>query len=140
MEKLTQTQEKLLKVMTDPENWGKTYTELAKITGCSRNTVYLAVKNDYFVKRYNDIAMTILGSRTGDIINASVKNALKREGFNDRKLLLTITGIYKESPLVSNNNVGNVYFGKPTADGKLIIDTDVDYTTDDDVIFIDDVH
>lgn len=101
MDKLTKTQEKILQVMTDPTNWGTSQTQIAELANCSRNSVYLAVKDTDFIKRYNDITMNILGSRTADIINASIRQAMTPEGFNDRKMLLTMTGLYSDKTQIA---------------------------------------
>lgn len=106
----TPSEEKLLKVLLDPNNLGKSITEKCKIAGVARNTYYDALKKPKFTALLKDVSFVLLKGILPDIINASYDNAITPQGHLDRKMLLTLGGYIAEKPIVDvnfNNNLEN---------------------------------
>lgn len=94
--KPTTAEKKLLEVLLNPENTGKSVTELCNLASISRNKYYEAMKNSKFVELVNDITLDLIKGKIHDVLNATYIHALGAKGHQDRKLLLTMAGLYAE--------------------------------------------
>lgn len=92
----TTAERKLLEVMLNPDNFALSDTKLCQLAGVSRNTFYKSMKKTGFVDYYNELSMNALRGKVGNILQASAVYALSPEGFQDRKMLLTMTGLYAD--------------------------------------------
>lgn len=92
----TTAERKLLEVMLNPDNFALSDTKLCQLAGVSRNTFYKSMKKPGFVDYYNELSMNALRGKVGNILQASAVYALSPEGFQDRKMLLTMTGLYAD--------------------------------------------
>lgn len=92
----TAAEKKLLEVLINPQNVGESVQELCNLAGVSRNKYYDAMKKKAFVKLVNDITMDLIKGKTADVLNATYKFALTEKGHQDRKMLLTIAGVYTD--------------------------------------------
>lgn len=113
----TTAEKKLLEVLINPQNVGESVQELCNLAGVSRNKYYDAMKKKAFVKLVNDITMDLIKGKTADVLNATYKFALTEKGHQDRKMLLTIAGIYtdkKETEISGGINVNNPLAGLTT--------------------------
>ena len=100
--KLTKAEKKLFEVLVNPEHTGKTVTELCNVASISRNKYYDAMKKDGFVELVNDTTMELIKGKASDILNATYKYAMKEKGHQDRKMLLTIAGLYTDKQEVEH--------------------------------------
>ena len=99
----TQAEKKLLEVLVNPENVGKSVTELCNLADVSRNTYYKAMKNEEFRDFVTNTTVELVMGKVGDVVNATYKHALGERGHQDRKLLLTMAGLYTEKQEIENS-------------------------------------
>jgi len=106
--KPTNAEKKLLDVMLQPDNFKKNVTEICEIAGVSRETYYDSLKKQEFVNLIPNTVLQIISGHTIQLINATLKAALSGS-FNDRKLLLEMSGIVPRTPSVAlqQNTVNN---------------------------------
>ncbi|MGM0124695.1 hypothetical protein IGI37_002089 [Enterococcus sp. AZ194] len=108
--KLTAAEKKLFEVLVNPEHIGKTVTELCNLARISRNKYYDAMKKEGFVTLVNDTTMDLIKGKASDVLNAAYKYALKEKGHQDRKMLLTIAGIYADKQEIEHSgNINNPF-------------------------------
>ena len=112
--KLTAAEKKLFEVLVNPEHTGKTVTELCNLAKISRNKYYDAMKKEGFVSLVNETTMDLIKGKASDVLNATYKFALKEKGHQDRKMLLTIAGIYVDKQEVEHT--GGVELAVAAAD------------------------
>ena len=91
----TPAEEKLLEVLLNPENLGKTVTEKCNLAKIARNTYYDIMKKPEFVKLQNNLAINLIRDKVSDVLQASVKCATTSgaRGFQDRRMLLEMFGV-----------------------------------------------
>lgn len=94
--RLTPAGKRLYLVMIDPEHVGKSVTDICEIAEISRDTYYRFMKEEGFVNLVKDTSLKLVESRIGDVVNATYKYSLSERGHSDRKLLLTMAGLYKD--------------------------------------------
>lgn len=92
----TPAEKKLLEVLLNAENVGKSVQELCNLAGVSRNKYYDAMKKQEFVDLVNKTTMALIKGKAANILNAAYNFALTEKGHQDRKMLLTIAGIYTD--------------------------------------------
>lgn len=112
--KPTVAEKKLLEVLINPENIGKTVTEICNLAGISRNKYYQALEKEEFSNLVNETTMDLVTAKAGSVLNAAYKYAMKEKGFQDRKMILTIAGIYvdkTQTELFGGIEVSNPYEG-----------------------------
>ena len=88
--------EKLFKVLIDPQYLGKNVDELCQIADVSRDTYYRLMKDDNFTHEVTETSRKLVMAKIGDVINATYDNAIGERGHQDRKLLLTMAGLYTD--------------------------------------------
>lgn len=94
--KPTVAEKRLLEVLLNPENLGKSVTELCNLAEVSRNKYYDAMKKEDFVELVSETSQELVMAKIGDVVNATYKYALSEKGHQDRKMLLTMAGIFVE--------------------------------------------
>ncbi|HIW31254.1 MAG TPA: hypothetical protein IAA29_00555 [Candidatus Paenibacillus intestinavium] len=94
--KPTPAEKKLLEVLLNAENVGKSVQELCNLAGVSRNKYYDAMKKQEFVDLVNRTTMDLIKGKAANVLNAAYNFALTEKGHQDRKMILTIAGIYAE--------------------------------------------
>ena len=106
--KMTAAEKKLFEVLVNPEHTGKSVTKLCNLASISRNKYYDAMKKEPFVQLVNRTTMELIKGKASDVLNATYKFALQEKGHQDRKMLLTIAGIYAEKQEVEHSGVVNL--------------------------------
>lgn len=101
--KPTPAEKKLLEVLINPEYLGKSVMDICKVAGVSRFKYYDAMKKEDFVSLVNETTMDLIKGKASDVLNATYKFALKEKGHQDRKMLLTIAGIYVDKQEVEHS-------------------------------------
>lgn len=105
--KLTEAELRILEVSLNPALVSKNVKEKCKIAEVSRDSWYRAFKNPEFVRCLNDGCLDMLKSRVSELVNATYKYAVKNpKNSQDRKVLLTMAGLYKEKTELSTDDKG----------------------------------
>lgn len=106
---LATAEKKLLAVLIDPRNIGKTALELSDLAGVSRHTYYRLSKNPEFHRKKNEVILAALRD-ISPTLKACIETSkmVGREGAADRKLLLEIAGIYRPRLAVEQASARNV--------------------------------
>lgn len=92
--KPTPAEIKLLEVLINPEYLGKNVTDICEVAGISRFKYYEAMKKDGFQELVNDMAFRLVKGKIADVLNATYTYAMGEKGHQDRKMLLTMAGLY----------------------------------------------
>ena len=112
--KPTTAEKKLLEVLINPENAGKTVTDICNLANVSRRKYYEAMGKEEFSNLVDETTMDLVTAKAGSVLNAAYKYAMKEKGFQDRKMILTIAGIYvdkAQTELSGGIKVSNPYEG-----------------------------
>lgn len=93
--KMSAPRSRLLKVLLDPENHGKTITELSKLADIERSSYYLAMDDPDFRDAIKNKSIERIGAHLPEIFEACVKSAKQSTvaGMQDRKLLFSMIGV-----------------------------------------------
>lgn len=94
---LTPVSRRLYRALTNPENFDKNVTEMCKSAKVSRDSYYRLMKDEKFVSWVRETQRSYVESQGLQVLSASLKYALEKEGFQDRKLILTWMGEYEET-------------------------------------------
>lgn len=108
--KLTVAGERLFKTLIDPEHLGQNVSEICSIADVSRPTYYKLMKDEEFTTLVSDTAKALVMSRMGEVVAASFKYAMEERGHSDRKMLLTMAGMYsdkQETTVTGSLNIGD---------------------------------
>jgi hypothetical protein len=92
---LTDTEEKLLEVMLNPENRMKSITDICNMAKISRMTYYRAFKKPEFTEVYNNKSKDLIKQAVAPVINTFIREA-QRGSFQHGKVILEMAGIYTE--------------------------------------------
>lgn len=110
--KPTVAEKKLLEVLINPEHLGKNVTELCNLANVSRNKYYDAMKKEAFQELVKSTTLELVKAKIGDVLNATYIYSLGEKGHQDRKLLLTMAGLYadkQETEISGGLNVNNPF-------------------------------
>lgn len=94
--KPTAAEKKLLEVLINPDNLGKSVQELCSLAKIGKTKYYDAMGKSDFSALVNKTTMDLIKGKASDVLNASYKYALTEKGHQDRKMILTIAGIYTD--------------------------------------------
>ncbi|MDT2525596.1 MULTISPECIES: hypothetical protein [Enterococcus] len=112
--KPTAAEKRLLEILINPEHLGKNVTELCNLAEVSRNKYYDAMKKKEFQSLVADTTQDLIKGKIGDVLNATYKYSLTAKGHQDRKVLLTMAGLYvdkKETEISGGLEVNNPFAG-----------------------------
>ena len=110
--KPTAAEKRLLEVLVNPDYLGKNVSELCNLAGISRNKYYDAMKKKDFQALVANTTQDLIKGKIGNVLNATYKYSLTAKGHQDRKVLLTMAGLYvdkKETELSGSVGVSNPY-------------------------------
>jgi len=127
--RLTPAGKKLFKVLINPEHLGKNVDELCKIADVSRDTYYRLHKEQGFVDLVSETSKEMVMAKMGDVLNATYIYALGEKGHQDRKLLLTMAGLYADKQEVAHSgdmNVNNPFADLTTEELRKLADANVE--------------
>jgi len=93
---LTPAELRLIQVMLDVGNVGKSVTDICEFAKISRPIYYMAIKKDNFKRALSETAISLVKHQASSIINKSIAVAVSEgaKGFNDRRMLLQMLGLY----------------------------------------------
>ena len=89
----TPAEARLLKVMSNSENYGKTVTDICKLADISRVTYYELLKKQEFIEYKKTISINMLHESLFPIMSALAREA-KKGSHNHIKLALEMVGVY----------------------------------------------
>lgn len=101
--RLTAAGKKLFKVLIDPEHLGKNVDELCQIADVSRDTYYRLMKDQRFVHLVSDTSKEMVMAKIGNVLSATYKYSQEERGHQDRKMLLTMAGLYSDKQEVEHS-------------------------------------
>lgn len=108
--KPTAAEKRLLEVLVNPEHLGKNVTNVCNLAGVSRNKYYDAMKKKEFQSLVAETTQDLIKGKIGDVLNATYKYSLTAKGHQDRKVLLTMAGLYvdkKETEISGGLDIAN---------------------------------
>lgn len=108
--KPTAAEKRLLEVLVNPEHLGKNVTNVCNLAGVSRNKYYDATKKKEFQSLVAETTQDLIKGKIGDVLNATYKYSLTAKGHQDRKVLLTMAGLYadkKETEISGGLDIAN---------------------------------
>ena len=94
--KLTAAEKRLLEVLINPDYVGYSVTDICSLANVGRNKYYDAMAKEEFRDIVNSTTLDIIKGKASDVLNATYKYALTEKGHQDRKLILTMAGIYAD--------------------------------------------
>ncbi|HYD91742.1 MAG TPA: phBC6A51 family helix-turn-helix protein [Flavobacterium sp.] len=105
----TKAEEKLLKVLVNPDFIGATVANICQEAGISRETYYQAFKKPGFCELQERLAKDLIKQAVNPIINACIKEA-KNGSFQHAKLLMEMGHMYTPKQLqeVTGKNGGPI--------------------------------
>lgn len=115
--KLTAAGQKLFQVLINPEHLGKNVDELCRIAGVSRDTYYRLMKEQGFTDMVSETSKELVMAKISDVLNAAYMYSLGEKGHQDRKMLLTMAGLYvdkKETEISGSMGIRSPYEGLTT--------------------------
>lgn len=105
----TIAEKRILEVALNPDNYDINIKERCKLAKTSRETWYKAFAKKPFTDLLNTLTMDLLKSKVGNIVNATYKFATTDSRCaSDRKVLLTMAGLYTDKAQVDNNISGSL--------------------------------
>lgn len=106
---LTKAGDKLLFVLSDPENYLKNVTEICKIAKISRMQYYRLYQDENFREQAIALAKQIFASATPAVAHKVAKEAIKEGSLTHQEIILEATGVTrpKGMPVIAQQfNVG----------------------------------
>lgn len=102
----TKAEKRILEVALNPVYAQKNITERCKLAETSRETWYKAMRKPAFIELLNKLTLDLLKGRINDIVNATYNFATSNSKCStDRKVLLTMAGLYSDRIESKNENV-----------------------------------
>lgn len=93
----TPAEKKLIENLVNPENYGKSITDICSLSDCSRTVYYDAIKKSEFIDYLNKLTIEVLKSKVNDVIAATYKFATtEKRNSQDRMMLLKMTKVLKD--------------------------------------------
>jgi hypothetical protein len=110
----TPAEQKLLEVLCNPNSLGKTVTAICIEAGVERKVYYDAIKKEGFYELRNKFLMDIIKAGVGDILQATIKYGKESsKNSQDRKMILTMAGIYTDKIESNVNETVTIKVKKP---------------------------
>ena len=106
---MTAAGKKLFQVLIDPQYLGTNVDELCRIADVSRDTYYRLMKDERFTQEVTNTSKQLVMAKIGDVINATYENAIGERGHQDRKLLLTMAGLYTDKQETTINGSLDIF-------------------------------
>lgn len=99
---------KILEVALNPDFMYKSILEKCEVAGVSNFTWYKAMKNERFIELLNKMSLDLVKSKVADVINATYNFAISNSKCStDRKMLLTMAGMYVDKQETENKNTND---------------------------------
>ncbi len=100
----TLAEEKLLRVLMNPQHRMKSITDVCRMADINRSTYYDSFAKPDFNEYYKQRSLELVRQQVAPVINAFVAEA-KRGSFQHGKVLLEMAGIYAERQQIEAVNV-----------------------------------
>ena len=103
----TAAEKRILEVALNPESFSMNIEERCKAANTSKVTWYKAMAKQPFTDLLNKLTMDMLKGKVSNIVNATYKFATTdSKCASDRKVLLTMAGLYTDKQQLDNNISG----------------------------------
>ena len=103
----TAAEKRILEVALNPESFSMNIEERCKAAKTSKVTWYKAMGKQPFTDLLNSLTMDMLKGKVSNIVNATYKFATTdSKCASDRKVLLTMAGLYTDKQQLDNNISG----------------------------------
>lgn len=100
----TTAEKKILEAISDPDNYTIPIQKLCDKADVARNTYYSACKKPGFIEARNKILNAMFENLVPEVKKAAMKYALNNaKNFQDRKMILEMTGEYKPQQDITVN-------------------------------------
>ena len=100
---ITKDQLKLLDIYVDPEYFNKPVIKQCQMAGITTMAYYEALTNPDFTSLVTAISASIVKSKTPQVVESAFQYAQTARGGADRKMLLTIAGLYKGTGTIEDD-------------------------------------
>ena len=110
---LTRKEEAVLRVIMNPDHADKTNQERADTAGVSLRHWYQILADPFIKRRQREAVQDMICTSVAPMLKQSLRVAVeeKRDGFNDRKLLLSMGGFYVERQQIDHTSAGQPIIG-----------------------------
>lgn len=96
---------KLVEVLSNPKNAALNITKLCDLANISRKTYYQIMKKPDFVEYKNAMTLEMIKGKIDNVVKATYKFATTdAKCAQDRKILLTMAGLYKDKQEIESTN------------------------------------
>ncbi len=111
IEPINDVELRLIRVLADPANHGKTIAEKCKIAGLTRDSYYRYIKRPSFLRKLNDAVLTVLRENSPEILDAAIQVAKRPDykGHADRKMLLEMLNLYTPKSINAQVTIDREY-------------------------------
>jgi HSP20 family molecular chaperone IbpA len=109
---LTESEQKLLDVLTNPDYRMKSIKEICAIAAIGRTTYYAAFKKPEFKELYKSASKALVDQAVAPVLNTFVREAL-RGSFQHGKVILEMAGLYSEKLDIDVNGEVNINLPAP---------------------------
>lgn len=107
--KPTRNEMKLIEALSNPEHRDLNISEICELIGISRQAYYKMFKKKEFVRYFNDFQKDLIKNNIGDVIKATIHFAINEpKCHGDRKMLLEMGGVYKETKVLEHVGLESV--------------------------------
>lgn len=105
----TSAEKRILEVALNPESFSMSIKDRCKAAQTSRETWYKAMAKKPFTDLLNTLTMDMLKGKMSTVVNATYKFATTDSRCaSDRKILLTMAGMYTDKQEIDNNHSGTI--------------------------------
>lgn len=116
--KPTKKEQILVETLLNPKNRMKNIMDVCRIAGCGKNTYYRAFEKKGFNEYYKQCSLEMVDKNIGQVMSSFVSEA-KRGSFQHGKILLEMSGMYKEKQEIEHSGaVTNVMIDNMTDQQK----------------------
>lgn len=110
----TEAEKKVLEVAINPDYFGVSIVDKCKVADVTRTTWYNCMNKKEFVELMNRLIIDTLKSNIGEIVQATMKfGKTNAKNSADRKVLLTMAGLYSDKLDANVNNDVTIKVKKP---------------------------
>jgi hypothetical protein len=109
----TRVERKVLEAITSPDLANATNEERYAHAGVGKTRFYAIMQDPWFRRKHREFIYNHVQARIAELVNASANTATTpgRDGFNDRKMLLEMTGHYVPRQQIDHTTAGQPIVG-----------------------------
>jgi hypothetical protein len=110
---LSRAERRVLESICDPNHRNITVSERCKAIGIGESRYFEVVRDPWFRAQHREAVRRAVDERIASLVNASADTAavVGRDGFNDRRMLLELTGHYVPRQQIDHTTAGQPIVG-----------------------------